>query len=192
MITNLIVQSGGILYKDDFSNPSSGLPILIYKNGSEYYSGGSYHIEIYTSQYSLWAFPAQTYNDVRVEEDAERISGPDANRFGIIFLFRDPSNFYFFVISSDGYYAIGKTLNNRTSLLGQETMVFSPSILQGSLTNHIRFDCIGNSLTGYVNNQVLASAVDGDFSTGSAGLLAGTFDIPGVKIAFDNFMVIKP
>jgi hypothetical protein len=192
MITNLIVQPGGILYKDDFSNPSSGLPILIDKNGSEYYSGGSYHIEIYTSQYSLWAFPAQTYNDVRVEEDAVRISGPDANRFGIICRFRDPSNFYFFIISSDGYYAIGKTLNNTTSMLGQETMVFSPSILQGSLTNHIRFDCIGNSLTGYVNDQVLASAVDGDFSTGSAGLLAGTFDIPGVKIAFDNFMVIKP
>jgi hypothetical protein len=192
VITNLIVPPGGILYKDDFSNPSSGLPILIGTNGSEYYGGGSYHIEIYTSRYSLWALPAQTYNDVRVEIDAVRISGPDANRFGIICRFRDPSNFYFFVISSDGYYAIGKTLKNTTSLLGQETMAFSPIIFQGSVTNHIRFDCISNSLTGYVNDQALASAVDGDISTGSAGLLAGTFDIPGVKINFNNYMVIKP
>jgi hypothetical protein len=192
MFTNLIVPPGGILYKDNFSNPSSGLPILIGTNGSEYYAGGSYHIEIYSSQYSLWALPDQTYNDVRVEEDAVRISGPDANRFGIICRYRNPSNFYFFSISSDGYYALGKTLNNKTSLLGQETMVYSPSILQGSVTNHIRFDCIGTSLTGYVNDQALASAVDLDFSRGSAGLLAGTFDISGVKIAFNNFMVIKP
>ena len=192
LIAELPVPSGGILFKDDFSDTTSGWPRGVSANGSEDYVDGSYRIEVNIPQYDLWAIPNQTFEDARVEEDATRLEGPDANRFGLICRYLDPQNFYFFIISSDGYYAIGKTIGGRTSLLGQEMMAYSPIIVQGAGPNHIRFDCISGALTGYVNGQALASASDSDFHNGDVGLIAGAFDTGGVKIAFTNFIVRKP
>ena len=191
-ITDLTVPSGGVLYKDDFSNPASGWPRVVDVNGSEDYFHGSYLILVNTPQYNLWAVPGRTFNNVRVEVDATPLAGPEANRIGIVCRYRSPQDYYFFIISSDGYYAIGKTLNGKASLLGQEMMVYSNAIVQGKGPDHIRFDCIGASLTGYVNGQALAGTSDADFQSGDAGLLAGTFDTAGVAIVFSNFRVIKP
>lgn len=192
LITDLTVPSGGILYKDDFSNPASGWPRVVDINGSEDYINGSYLILVNTPQYNLWAVPGRIFNDVRVEVDATPLAGPEANRIGIVCRHRNPQNYYFFIISSDGYYAIGKTLNGTASLLGQDMMAYNTAIVQGKGSNHIRFDCIGASLTGYVNDQMLAGTNDADFQNGDAGLLVGTFDTAGVVIVFTNFRVIKP
>ena len=102
------------------------------------------------------------------------------------------NNFYFFVISSDGYYAIGKVEDGITTLLGQEMMAYTGVIRQGSEANHMRFDCIQDSLKGYVNGEVIAITEDAGFSTGDAGIICGAFNEGGVDISFDNFMVYKP
>ena len=192
MFTDLTVPSGGILYKDDFFDPTSGWPRIVNANGSQDYVDGSYRIEVNIPQYDLWAVPGQTFGDVKVEGDATRLAGPDANRFGLVCRYRDPQNFYFFIISSDGYYAIGKTLTGTASLLGQEMMAYNAVIVQGASPNHIRFDCIGETLTGYVNGRAIARTTDADFKSGDAGLIAGAFNTAGVQVAFTNFVVTKP
>jgi hypothetical protein len=65
-------------------------------------------------------------------------------------------------------------------------------IKQGAASNHIRADCIGNSLTLYVNDVQVATVNDISFSEGDVGLMAGAYDVPGVDILFDNFVVYKP
>ena len=192
LITDLTVPSDRVLFKDNFLDLTSGWPRTVSANGSEDYTDGSYRIEINIPQYDLWAAPGQAFSDVKVEVDATRLSGPDANRFGVVCRYRNPQNNYFYIISSDGYYAIGKTLNGTTSLLGQEMMAFSTAIIQGDGPNHLRFDCIGRTLTGYINGKAIASARDVDFSNGDAGLLAGAFNTAGVQVAFKNFLVTKP
>jgi hypothetical protein len=142
--------------------------------------------------YDLQAVSGQSYRDAHIEVDATRQSGPVYNRFGLICRFKDMNDFYFFAISSDGYFAIGKIQNGVTSLLGQEMMAYNASILQGGDTKHLRFDCIGNTLKGYVNDQTLAITEDTDFSSGDAGLMSGSFDEAGVDVSFDNFVVYKP
>jgi hypothetical protein len=127
-----------------------------------------------------------------VEVDATRLSGPVYNRFGLTCRFQDINDFYFFVISSDGYYAIGKIKNGATSLIGQEMMAYNSIIQQGGGANHLRFDCIGNTLRGYVNGQAIAITEDADFSGGDAGLISGAFDEGSVEVGFDNFVVYKP
>ena len=192
LVTDLTVRSGGILFKDDFFDPTSGWPRAVSAYGSEDYVAGRYLILVNSPRYNLWAVPGRTFTDVRVEVDATPLAGPEANRIGIVCRYRNPQNYYFFVISSDGYYTIGKTLDGTTSLLGQDMMAFSNVILQGKGPNHIRFDCIGASLAGYINGQALAGTSDADLESGDAGLVAGTFDTGGVAIAFTNFRVIKP
>jgi hypothetical protein len=191
-VAELVTRSGQALYHDDFSDPSSGWPQTVSANGSLGYIDGVYRMVVQSAGYDLWALSRQAYEDVQIEADATRLAGPVSNRFGLICRYQDMDNFYFFIISSDGYYAIGKIKNGAVSLLGQEMMAYSAAIGQGSDPNHLRFDCIGNTLTGIVNGQAIASTSDADFSGGDAGLIAGAFNEGGVDVTFDNFVVIKP
>jgi hypothetical protein len=191
-VAELVTRSGQPLYHDDFSDPASGWTGTVSPNGSLGYTDGSYRIQVQSPFYDLWAVSGQAYGDVQIEVDATRLAGPLSNRLGLICRFQDNANYYIFIISSDGYYAIGKIKNGAVSLLGQEMMASSTFIQQGDASNHLRFDCIGDTLKGAVNGQVIAITSDADFSEGDAGLLAGVFDESGVEVSFDNFVVYKP
>jgi hypothetical protein len=191
-IAELVTQPGEAIYRDNFSDLSSGWPQTETANGTLGYADGSYRILVESAGYDLRAVSGHAYHDVQIEVDATRLSGPLENRFGLICRFQDMDNYYFFIISSDGYYAIGKNNNGTVSLLGQEMMAFSASIRQADAPNHLRFDCIGDTLTGIVNDQPIARISDADFGGGDAGLIAGAFSESGVNISFEHFEVVKP
>ncbi len=191
-LTNLAVAPGGVLFQDDFSDPNSGWPRITDPSGSmDYDTNGSYHMAVNNTNYDIWAVSGYSYSDLRVETDAGILDGPQVSRYGLVCRYVDPKNFYFFVVTGDGYEGIGKVKQGVQTLLGQDLMEFSSPII-GYGPNHLRFDCIGDQLTGYVNQQSIASASDADFKQGDAGLIIGTFDKPGVVITFDNFIVTKP
>jgi hypothetical protein len=99
------------------------------------------------------------------------------------------------MITHDGYYGIGVFLNGSASLIEASEMQFSPAIHTGVNINHLRGDCVGNTLTLYVNGQQIqqvAARQDGSLAQGDVGLLAGAFGQPGVDMFFDNFVVIQP
>jgi hypothetical protein len=76
--------------------------------------------------------------------------------------------------------------------LGADAMLSTDAVIQGDSTNHLRADCIGDSLTLYANGERLHAVTDSAFSSGDVGLIAGTFDEPGADIAFDDFVVLQP
>ena len=66
-------------------------------------------------------------------------------------------------------------------------------IKKGSATNHIRVDCIGDSLTMFDNGKQVSDSYDHSFVGGDVGLVARSSRLEGgVDIQFDNFIVIKP
>jgi len=140
----------------------------------------------------VWTNPGLNFDDVIVEVDATKVDGPDDNDFGVICRYQDVDNFYFFLISSDGYYGIGRVVNDEQILIGKDQLYPDEAIHQGEEINHIRADCVGSSLTLHVNGVELAEVQDDSFVSGDVGLLAGTFDQPGTDILFDNFVVKKP
>jgi hypothetical protein len=192
LISELVARPGDALFWDDFSGTSGNWPQLSGANGSLGVVLGTYRIQVLSTQYEVVATPGRTFRDVQVEADAARQGGPVQNLFGLVCRSSQVKEFYFFAISSDGYYALGKAINGQVNLLGQEMMAYNANILQGDGPNHLRLDCIGGTLTGYVNGQVVASSIDADLTSGEAGLVAGALDTPGVDIAFDNFVVYKP
>ena len=140
-----------------------------------------------------WANPDNNvFSNVSVEVDATKMGGPDDNDFGVICRYQGTDQFYYAVISSDGYYGITKVTSATSTLLGRDSLEFSDAINQGIATNHIRFDCSGNLLTLYVNGQQIDQQTDGDYITGNVGLIAGTYDTPGTDVLFDNFFVYQP
>lgn len=181
---------GDVLYQEEFDDNLSGWDRIANENGIMDYDGGGYRFLVSSPGYNLWTTPEKNFGDVRIEADVFRLTGPEENRMGLICRYQN-GDYYFFIISNDGYYAVGKYIGGQTLLLGQTEMQPTEFIQQGAV-NHLRADCIGDTLTFYVNYNQVASVQDTDFANGDVGLLAGAFDEPGVDVLFDHFVVLQP
>ena len=181
-----------ILFKDDFSDPTSGWERTNEDEGITNYENGYYRIFVNTKHNTIWADPGLSFTDARISVTTTKLGGPDDNVFGIICRYEPPNNFYFFFISSDGYYGIGKTINGKQTILGAESMLKSSAIKQGNETNTIQADCVGERLKLYVNEQLVEEVTDNTLKEGSVGLIAGSYEHVGVDIYFDDFIVSKP
>lgn len=181
-----------VLFQDDFSDPSSGWDQVDSEEGTTDYIDGAYRIYVNEINTDIWSNPGLNFTDTRIEVEATKVGGDDNNDFGIICRYLDVNNFYFFIISSDGYYGLGKVANGEQQLIGDESMPPSEIIKQGEATNLIRADCVGDQLTIYANGVKLAEHVDTDFVSGDVGLIAGSFANPGTDIHFKNFKVLMP
>jgi hypothetical protein len=187
-----LVPSGGVLYQDFFSNPQSGWGEMNSPAGTSGYLDGAYHILVNQQNVNLWTHPGKDFSNIHEEVSIMPAAGPESNRMGLICRLKDDKNFYFFAISADGYYGIGKMKDGQTSLLTGAQMQPHSAILTGYQINRVRADCIGNLLILYVNDQMVTSVKDSDFTSGDVGILAGSFDQPGADVYFDNFVVFKP
>jgi len=185
------LPSGSVLFQDDFSSPTTGWDRLTSAEGVMDYDGGGYRILVNALQVSFWSTPHKNLSDARMEVDIGKLAGPDENRIGLICRYTG-SDYYFFMVTSDGYYAIGKFVNGQMTQLGQSEMQYSENIRKGVTVNHLRGDCVGNTLTLYINGFQTAQAQDSTLTAGDVGLMAGTFAQPGVDVIFDNFVVLQP
>jgi hypothetical protein len=184
-------QPGDTLFYDDFTNPATGWDHFSSAEGTMDYDGSGYRFLVNALQANFWSTPGKSFKDVRLEVDVAKLGGPDENRIGLLCRFTE-GNYYFFMVSSDGYYTIGKYIGGNAIQLGQSEMQFNEAVHTGLAVNHLRADCIGDTFTLYINGTPVAQAQDADFAEGDVGLLAGTFTQPGVDVIFDNFVVLQP
>lgn len=184
------------LFQDDFSDTNSGWDSADWESGITDYSNGAYRMLVKVPSYVVWANPGEYFDgDTITEVDATKVSGEDDNRYGLICRYSgtpEMPNYYFFLISSDGYAVIGKTVEGDSEFISSEEMQPVEAIYQGATTNHVRADCIGNSLSFYVNGQQVAVATDSAYTGGDTGLITGTFEIESTEITFDNLVVKRP
>ena len=185
-------KPGRLLYQDDFTDPTSGWNRVATSQGQTDYADGVYRIFVNEPTLDIWSTAGRHFEDVRIEVDALKVGGERDNRFGIICRAISPDSFYTFVVSSDGYYGIGKIKGQDYHLIGMEALQPSSAIRKGSALNHLRADCIGDTLTLFVNDTKLIEVHDSEFPAGDIGLIAGTYQSAGTDIRFDNLRVYKP
>lgn len=182
-----------VILKDDFSNPNSGWDQGQFPSGDSIaYASGGYRISVVPKRLTRGSHPKlANVSDSRVEVDATKVSGPDDNLFGVVCRYRDDNNYYFLGIDSNGLAVIDKIKDGKIAV---EVVAggAQPAIHQGNATNHLRADCVGNTLTLSVNGQQLLTLPDADFASGRVWLQVVTFDKGGVTVAFDNFAATKP
>jgi hypothetical protein len=186
-------STSNVLLSDDFSGINNNWDKTSDSNMTTDYYNNAYRILVNSPNYDAWANPDDlSFTDVQAEVDATKNAGPDVNDYGLICRYISVNSYYYGVISSDGYYGIYKKTSEGGTQLGQGKEQFSDKILTGATTNHIRFDCIGNTLTLFVNGTQIDQRTDSAYTTGNVGLIAGTYTDPGTDILFDNLIVYKP
>lgn len=189
-------DGGGTLFQDDFEGDQN-CGWLLYTDGGTTVEIEEGVLSISTSQPGeiWWTNPGRNFGDVIITVQARQISGPDDNAYGVICRYQNQENFYLFLISGDGYYAIGKYQTGSepvTYLSGDGQYQFSEIINQGVATNQIRASCVGNELSLAVNGIPLATVTDPTFVTGDIGVGVSTFQ-PGTAIVqFDDVRVLAP
>jgi len=185
--------SSPVQFQDSFENKNSGWDKVRTPEGITDYENGKYRILLTLENADVWANPGlkNLPKNVQVEVDATKQAGPDDNDYGIICRYQNDQNFYFFVISSDGYLGIGKVKDGNRQLVNRTEMPPSEVINQGNDTNHLRADCLDAKLDFYVNGQLVDSQQESEYGTGDVGLIAGSFQLGGVDILFDNFTVTR-
>lgn len=182
-----------VLFADDFSSTGKKWDQVSDVTRSTDYYNNAYRITVSKTDSDAWANPAnQSFTDTRIEVDATKNGGPDDNDYGIICRYNAVDKYYYGVITSDGYYAIVKKTPDGVQPLGKGTLLESDKITKGAATNHIRFDCVGSTLTLHVNGDQIDQQTDTDYTAGNIGLIAGTFSEVGTDILFDNLFVYKP
>lgn len=187
-----------LLFQDDFAQPTSGWNANTSAEATTNYDNGQYLIAVEQVGVDVWAQPGLEFSDTVLEVDTRYAAGPVNNEFGLICRYTrqsDKSSFYFFLISSDGYYAQGKVVDNKRTILNPATGDFQPAsaILQDpTAVNRLSATCQGSHFAFTVNGTPLGEFADEELTRGDIGLMAGTYDEPGVQIHFDNLVVKKP
>ena len=184
----------GQLLEDLFNDPRSGWGEDQREEFYRGYEGGEYIIELYEPNWVIWAHPGAQFGDVRVEVDAHLASGSPDNHFGLLCRHVDADNYYYFAISSDGYYAIYRRVDGGKLevLTAGGGMVLSRAIEQGEPVNHLEAVCHGDKLSLVVNGEVLETVTDNALGRGDVGVGAGSGTLGDVRIHFDNFVAAEP
>jgi DNA-directed RNA polymerase subunit RPC12/RpoP len=132
------------------------------------------------------------YKDINVAADVKYVAGPDDGRFGVICRVAD-AGFYSFEFSPNGWYAIEKyassTTTSTSNVLAEGSM--DTSNFNKDTIYHLRGDCVGHTLTLYMNDEALLQVSDSSYVSGGIGLVAniGSSGDLGVDVLFSNYSV---
>ena len=184
------VPANDVLMADDFSSPRNAWLSEVTEQAEKGYEDGEFHITVYQPEYSTWSYPnpPRNFADFALEVDARRVSGPLDNEFGVLVRYQpDTDAFYFFAISSDGFYSVQKYQADEWQQLVKWTE--SAAIRRGDAVNRLRVTGQGAKMRFFVNGEPLTQVQDAGFRSGSVGLLASANEKGGVAIAFDNLRV---
>lgn len=142
-------------------------------------------------QLIAWTLAGQSFTNMKIDVDVEKINGTDNNEIGVFCNATDTRHFYAFVIASDQTYTIWRQDGDDSASL---TDWATSSIINGGAAgNHLIAICNDGNLTFLVNGVELVSVYDTTYSQGDVGIIIGSLEENSSASAyFDNFNVSNP
>lgn len=185
------LEKNQVLFADDFSDQTTGWENINDVYELKGYSDNAYIISLKRENSRSWSVPGLRFADTAISVKTQHLSGAQDTNFGLICRYQGPGNYYSFVISSDGYYAVFRVINGEETLLGMEQFVYSEEITQADAVNQISAVCSGNQLSLSVNGKTLHTVRDESFTAGDVGLIVETRADGGASVLFKDFSVTK-
>jgi 3-keto-disaccharide hydrolase len=177
------------VFRDGFDSQDGNWTTYSSTDGSAFYENGKLHIKNYTaSEYPSGSYIQQQFSDFALEVEMELVSGSTATWQSVVCRYNGMGDSYMFCINANGKYSILKSVG------GVATMLRTPSpsshIRTGlGVTNNIRVECIGNSLTLYVNGFSVTQVSDNTLVTGYVGFSVESTSGEYSEAAFDNVVI---
>lgn len=184
-----VPSSGGQLYFNDFSSAPGGWTSISDADGSVGVSNGMYVIQVTTPKMVLSGTSGYNAGDVLVDFTSRILQSTGSGDYGAICRYQSDGSYYAFEISEDGYASIWKNNSGRISTL-VDWQYFDG--LAGTGQKNLTAACVGNQLGLGLDGNLLISTTDADFASGDTGLIAGTWDVGGLAVGFDNFTIRAP
>ncbi|HEY6072935.1 MAG TPA: hypothetical protein VIV15_05945, partial [Anaerolineales bacterium] len=182
-------SSPQVLYQDDFSDPITKWHSFSEKVFEVHAGDGQLVVQAITPDKDVIARPGMDFTDALIEVDVTRMNLSGGNRFGLICRAVDDKDYYYFAVSLDGSYVIGRRqVGNYKALASGDFKGVKP----GNALNQLAVECTGSTLTFTINGEQAASATDTTFAHGDAGVIVISANTPNVEAAFDNFFVYPP
>ena len=158
---------------------------------------GAMGIRTTTPGFLAWSNPGESFSDTTLTVESRQIAGPNNNAYGPICRYQDEDNFYVFLVSGDGYYAIGKYQSGSADIIyltgeAPNHYIQTDVINQGAAPNRIQISCLADQLTLTVNGTQLAQVNDSAFATGDIGLSASLLEAGTLIVEYDNVIVEAP
>lgn len=183
--------TGGVILKDDFSDPASGfIHQDVGSRGADYRDG---HYEVWVDndkeQYvaSVGSMEGRPFADGRIEVTATPLSLPDGGGFGVLCrVGEDGRNHYDADVEKDGSVRIQRYDPDQTVLARGSVDPLGDGPVR------LRLDCVGDRLAFFVNGKEAASATDGALKRGDVGFSAGGGSEGVTRVAFDDLVVHAP
>jgi hypothetical protein len=183
-------ESLKLLFEDDFADEIGWFT----EETDDYtiaFAEGGYKMSVEVTYANIWSVRNTTYTDVILEVDAAREAGPEDGYYGLVCRQVDQDNYYGLVISSNGFYGIGKMEAGTFEFLKEGVDASGILKLGANQANRIRAECSGSLLRLSANGKLLVEVEDDAFTEGTAGLMVGVRKQGGLEALFDNFAVYE-
>lgn len=178
-----------IVFEDDFSVDTGW---MIYKADTHTFrwEEGSYYISVNTLNGYIWSTRTVELSDGSVETVANQVEGDEDGYYGVVCRFQTGTDYYAFVINENGSYGIALMQYGLLDFINQGVDQNGIIKRDGQL-NTIRGECVGDTLTLYVNGEKLSEVKDPSFTGGEVGIIAITFFQKNSVIRYDRFTVYE-
>jgi hypothetical protein len=153
---------------------------------------GGYHITVENEYWDLWHTVADTYGDAQIEVEATWLSDVDESWeawAGVMCRVTDFDNHYAFLLAPDGYAVLRLRLDGESFYLADGMTDYA---VDTGEPIYVRGDCLGDTLTLYVNDELVFQVTDDSFDEGEAGLVVGSGEAVPVEATLDNFALYEP
>jgi pSer/pThr/pTyr-binding forkhead associated (FHA) protein len=180
----------GYLYQDDFESDGGHWGELDLDEVRTRIEGSALHIELYQpSINAINNFREREFEDFTITCYARSL-GDTPGMYGIIFRSQDDQNHYFFQVTDQRYYRLGKKTNETIDIIPWTTTAFISG--QGE-SNKLTVTMEGDQILVYINDQQVVDIRDSTFQSGGLGLVAGSpAEFNGYHAVFDQVSIEAP
>jgi hypothetical protein len=188
-----VLPNSTALYKDNFSDSSSGWCVSSSSSSSTDYGDGDYVMTVTPDNWFVWCNSGHSFGDIHLEVTARDVSAKGDTVFGVLCneqkaAVQSDEDYYILGLSSDGHYSIRLSQGGKDTVLAEDR---SAAIPTQAVSYTVGADCAGGNLALYVNGKQIASAHDTTYTSGDVGLFAWTGDGAPAEIHYDDLVVTK-
>jgi heat shock protein HslJ len=181
-----------IIFTDDFDS-QRGWYTGESDSASFKYTAGTYQITNKVLFANIWSVRSLTRTDVGQQVELQQVGEFSDGFYGVACRFGDDGrSYYALMIGSIGSFGIGLMEGGKFQLLS--VGVDDRGVIErgAGAVNTLRGDCIGETMTLYVNGHKLLEVEDGTIESGEVGLINRTGSRPEQTVRYDNYSVFRP